>query len=158
SDDVREGFRRAEPPLEVEKLAHLEQAVEFASGLLADFCRLLEGELRGVLEDAARRIGRPLPDWESLTGLFVPVRAARGLRPRLSQEEYEQLERSRDQGDHRGINQLEEKRLDLRGEEAQKQLPRSRPVVEWEQVRERLARAVVLGDPGYGKTMLLWHE
>src|SRR5262249_21257361 len=139
--------------LEVQPRGTLAEVVEFASGLATDLCRLLEGEVHWVLDDAERRIGRKMPDWDALVGLHVSVKVARGLRPKLSQEELEQLERSRQQGDHRGLNRLESQRADHRTEEAQQKLPKSRPTVEWSQVRDLIKRAVVLGDPGYGKTM-----
>ncbi len=121
---------------------------------------LAEGELRRILdEEASPRLGRRFQRWEDLARLFVVPRVARGLRPRLTQAQYEELERRRRAGDYRGYDDLErERRPDLRDARVQADLPEPRPVVSWEQVRGGWQRAVVLGDPGFGKTMLLWHE
>jgi HEAT repeat protein len=147
--------------LEVRELGHVAEAVEFASGQLAELQQVLEAETARVLEDAENRIqGREFESWQALDALFVPVRVARGLRPRLTQDEYEQLERQRREGDHSGLDRLLRQRLDPREEKFQAELkPELRRVtVEWETVRTGFRRAVVLGDAGFGKTMLLWHE
>lgn len=142
--------------LEVRALRTVAEAEEYASGLLAELDRLIAGETRWVLADAERRLGRHLEDWQALNALFIPVKVARGLRPRLTNEEYEELERRRQSGDYEGLEEVEKERLDLRREGVQEELERE--IVEWEDVRGEIARMVVLGDPGYGKTMLLWQE
>jgi HEAT repeat protein len=135
----------------------LAEAEEFASGLLTGVQRLLREETRWILEDAGRRLGRQLETWAEFDALFVPVQVARGIRPRLTEAEYKDLERRRAAGDYSGINRVEaRRRLDLRDERLQPELRRE--TVAWERVRDQLSRSVVLGDPGYGKTMLLWHE
>jgi len=144
--------------LEVRRIATVAEAIEFASGLLSDLCRLLEGEVQWVLDDAQRRMGRKLSDWQSFDALFVPVKVARGLRPRLTQHEYEEMERHRQQGDYSSLNKVHKERMDLRAAEIQQMLELPRQTIQWNLFREDLTRAVVLGDPGYGKTMLLWHE
>ncbi len=142
--------------IEVRKLRTVGEAEEYASGLITELRRFARAEIRWVLDDAQRRLGRGLGEWQALERLYVPVKVARGLRPKLTQVEYEELERRRMTGDYQELEQLEKRRLDLREEELQEEL--RRPTVEWEELRENLERMVVLGDPGYGKTMLLWQE
>jgi HEAT repeat protein len=115
----------------VHPVATVAEAGPIASGLLGEACRLLARQARVIDEECRRRTGRPLDDQ------FVPVKVARGPRPRLRPEQY--------------------------GPEGPVWGPLSpadlqRPALAWEQVRGGITRAVVLGDPGFGKTMLLWHE
>jgi HEAT repeat protein len=117
-------------------------------GGLRDF---LQREIDWILRDAGRRLGRPLPDWQSLDALFVPPTLACGRRPRQTQDELDERERRRGAGDHRDEPEEEQPRQGKSGDEVRK-------VVDWPTLRQGLEELVVLGDPGYGKTMLLWHE
>lgn len=135
---------------------------------VARLTSLIEAEMRYVLDEAQGRVGRSLPDWRSLERLLAPVRLARGLRPVPAQKDFDELERRRSQGDFGMYDLLERHRSsdsspyaseDQDSELFQKKdrLP-TRPTVWWEDVSRSLKRAVVLGDPGFGKTTLLWHE
>ena len=155
----------AESGVEIRVLHTISEAVEFASRQLTEIQRVLKVETQRVLEDAKARIrDRTFENWAELDDLFVPITVARGLRPRLSNDQYEKLERERREGQHRGIDELawrrketeRDGRMDLRDEEAQTELRRI--TVEWEDVRAGIQRGVVSGDPGFGKTTLLWHE
>jgi len=126
--------------LEVRELDTIPNAVEFASGQLMELHRVLEVETKRVLDDAAIRIrDRTFRTWNDLDALFVDVKVARGLRPRLTQTEYEQLERQRREGQHRGLDGLAWRRrnsdgdgkADLREERFQAELRRI--TVYWEQ-------------------------
>src|SRR5258708_5640931 len=72
--------------------------------------RLAEAESLRIVKEASDRIGRErlgrkLEEWRDLDGLFVGVKVAQGIRPRLSQPQYEELERRRRTGDYRGLNE-----------------------------------------------------
>jgi HEAT repeat protein len=137
----------------VRGVTHMPQALEEASGLLDAACTLLRRQVAALDEECKKRTDK------SLEQQFVSVRVARGLRPRLRPEDYEQLERQCRQGDYSARNrQLRDRNEMLREAETQGRLERPRQVVPWEQVRERLRRGAIVGDPGFGKTMLLWHE
>jgi hypothetical protein len=154
SDTVLETLRGE--GLVVSRAGTIERARELASGFITQVEHLLEAEQGYVLTDAGHRLGRTFGKWETFDALFVPPQLASGLRPRLTQRDYEELERQRSQGDYRGLNMLEKERMDLREGKSQEKLRRM--VVPWQKVRDGIAGAVVLGDPGYGKTTLLWHE
>lgn len=135
----------------VHGVANLDQAIAATSGLLAAARDLLQWQIGAIDRECLDRTGR------SLEQQFVDVRVARGLRPSLESEDYDRLEQPA-----RGSRQTERDKLLcdrndlLRDEETQGRL--ERPVVPWEQVREGLRRGAVVGDPGFGKTMLLWYE
>jgi HEAT repeat protein len=124
--------------------------------LTPDLIRLTEGELHCVLLDAERRLGKAVKNWDALDRLFVPIKVAQGPRPKLREADYQELEQARQRGEYKWLRDLEEERLDLRRQEEQGRLHRK--VVEWLDVRSVLKQVVLLGDPGYGKTMLLGHE
>jgi HEAT repeat protein len=137
------------------RAASLAQRTSFARDtarqLTSEIARMLDGENQRVLAEAGSRIGRKLEGWQALDQLFIPIRLARGLRPNFTQTEYEALEQQR-----RGAaSRTTARHLDHNSGEIKE---RERPVVKWEDVRTGLHRAVILGDPGFGKTMLLWHE
>ena len=146
----------------VERVATLEKACEIASGELELLRELLESEVRLIRQQAERRIGRTFRDWQDLENLFVPVRVARGLRPKLSEKEQKELEDARRQG----LSEMFDERLAIRrtregvaGEEKEAdESEQRREHVALDDIRNELDRAVILGDPGFGKTNLLWHE
>ncbi len=124
--------RNGAPGVEdVHAVATVAEAIPIASGLLGEVCRLLACQVRGIEEECRRRTGRELSEQ------FVPLRAARGPRPRLRPEQY-------------GLESAPSE--EVAPEEVQ------RPALAWEQARANARRAVVLGGPGQGKTMLLWSE
>ena len=132
----------------------LQTLVGIRSRLAEDLKRLLQSQLDQICVAAAKRLGCGGLTWTQLDGLFIPPQLARGLRRRLTQQEYEELERLRRAGDYRGPDDQQRRRLDLRDRESEIR----RETVEWEAIRANLGRAVILADPGYGKTTLLSHE
>jgi len=141
---------------EADLVAPLERtaaAIADPRAFLEAACVLLRRQMAAIDRECQDRTGKPLEQQ------FVPVRVARGLRPRLRVDDYEHLERAARQGDYSGRDkQLRDRNEMMRDEETQGRLERPRPVVPWEQARERLRRGAIVGDPGFGKTMLLWHE
>jgi HEAT repeat protein len=144
----------------------VDEALPLASGLVAGVCRLLEGEVRWVLEDAGRATGRELRDWAALDRLFVPVRVGRGARGAVSPVTPVPPR------DRTGVDHDHDHDYDHEGNAPfpchPVTLPPPHPLTpsplhpvapaEWQALRDDLKRAVVLGDPGCGKTTLLWHE
>jgi hypothetical protein len=169
--DVGIGNAADYPKLEIRRMRTIDEAVEYASGLVGQVERVLQGEVKKVVADAGTRMGRGrrrgtegadarIQDWEDLKRLNVPVKVARGIRPFLKDDEVRELEQRRSLGDYSRQNRVDQERRDLRGEEAQERLPRGkrRQTVQWESIRGTMDHAVVTGDPGYGKTMLSWLE
>ena len=164
------GRWRTYPGIEIRTIRTIDDAVEYASGLIAQVQLILQGEIDKVVDDAGVRLGRSrhregdsdrrVQSWEDLRQLHVEVKVARGIRPLLRESEMRLIEQQRSLGDYSGQNRVERERQDLRAEELQDRLPKEkrRQTVAWNSIRTNMKRAVVTGDPGYGKTMLSWLE
>jgi HEAT repeat protein len=151
-----EEAREAVPGATILPVKNVREVVQAVSRLLTELEHLLRREIDWIASFARSRIGSRVGSWEDLKGLYVPPRVARGLRPRLRPEELELLESRRSAGDYRPLDKLEQERLELRGQEMQEQLHRQ--TTAWETIRSGLTRTALVGDPGFGKTMLSWLE
>ncbi len=147
-DEARHGWPGSD---NIAAVSTVEEALEAASGVLKGVCDLLRWQIERIENECQERTGRPLEQQ------FVAIKVARGARPKLKAEVLEEIERRRAQGNWDGAEKLMDRRDDMhRDPEAQGEFERS--TAAWEDVRKRLKRGVILGDPGFGKTMLLWYE
>ncbi|QEH34985.1 HEAT repeat protein [Aquisphaera giovannonii] len=147
---------------------HLASSIDLDRGAAvgqSEVVRLLRAELRYVLEEAGRRAGRPLPDYAGLEGSLVKFILARGLTRSLTRLDGEEMERRRARGSFEELDVLPSDE----GSDAAVQVSRreraaavrervARPIVGWDEVAAGLKHAIVLADPGYGKTTLLLAE
>jgi hypothetical protein len=122
--------------------------------------RLLQRQLTLILFQASNHLRRKLSSWDEFEAVFVDdVRLARGVRRRPTEEDNKAVEQSsaRAVPDGRGPNS--ERRPNAPEDKAQRG---SRETVAWKDLRrdidQRVKRVMIVADPGYGKTMLLWHE
>jgi hypothetical protein len=112
--------------------------------------------LERVLADASRSFGRPL-DWPALDALFVRPTLATGLLPRLREWGFEDVERRRAAGERAPEGEINA-RLKVQSDPTDGLPEPGRQHVSWETIRQRIKRTIVLGDPGFGKSVALWHE
>ena len=116
----------------------------------------LLGEERIVLQDAGQRMGLEFDRWGDLKRLLVEPRLASGLRPRLTEEQYRALEQQRAEGDYRGTDGLEAKReAAFAAENLHGERSGDLKWTDWSETGLH-RQTVILGDPGFGKTALLW--
>jgi hypothetical protein len=115
--------------------SRLTDALREASGILLDLRRLVAAEASQILTEAARSLQRTFPTWASFRAFHVPVRVARFRRSRPGETAGQ--DGTADWLDAEGVVRVE--------------LP-------WQTARQETRRGIVLGAPGFGKTMLLWQE
>ena len=122
----------------------LAAAVQLASGILPDLRRLVAAEASQILTEAARSLQRSFPTWASLRAFHVPVRVARVRRSAAGTA----MGLDGAAGETRrggGVGEADA------GGDVRVELP-------WHVARQELRRSVILGAPGFGKTMMLWQE
>jgi hypothetical protein len=153
--DALQGRVEQMRPLRLEAAATLRQAVEIASGRLGELLAYLD-----ALVAEANRVPAYYPRDARMERVRVSVRVSseRQHFDRLAAQEREQARRQgfAEEGD--GLR-VYRHRLGGDGAEQEKENQPRVEVLDWDrQVRDRIRRGVVVGDPGLGKTWLLKWE
>lgn len=121
---------------------HVDELVTIASQQLQQLQKFLHRQISVILEQASARMGRSINTVAELASLVVPVHIARGIRDvdAYADDETGSLEPEEvDSGDCETVS--------------------TRKVQSWlEFIKGFQGRAVILGDPGFGKTTLMWLE
>lgn len=125
---------------------HIDEVFDQTSQELRTLNEFLEKQIASILSQASSRFERPLQSLEDFSKLIVPMRVARGVRSTLSDDEQESL------GHPLSNNQDE-----ISDETSQDGGTVTRQVLDWKDFIVACGgRTIVLGDPGFGKTTLLW--
>jgi len=125
--------------IQVKACGRLAELVTVASQQLQQIQEFLHRQITTVLEQASVRLARPINSVEELSSLIVPMHVARGIRP--------------DQDDDK------QDAPDTEEAESESTPASDRQVLPWADfICDFQGRAVILGDPGFGKTTLLWQE
>ena len=122
--------------VDVTPCSHVDEALSIASHQIQQLQDFLSRQISWILEQASVRMERTVDSLEELNRLVVPMRVARGIRPENEEGESSESESS-----------------SVVGNEPETE----RQVVEWSAfIDDFHDRAIILGDPGFGKTTLLW--
>lgn len=114
---------------------HVDDAMELVSRQLKNARDFLTRSIDWFCDQAATRFDRPLEDLDELDRLIVPVMVAQGVRRDLEQQD--ETEENQSEGEW--------------GDEEE-----HRHILAWNDYwRDATGSAIVLGDPGFGKTTLL---
>jgi hypothetical protein len=121
--------------VEVTTCEHVDDALRIASRQLEQLENLLTSQIKLICDQASQRFGRRFDSLEEFADCVVPMRVAQGIRPESGFEE--------------GAAKAKQQQEELDEDQEQQ-------AIDWDDFRADFrGQAIVLGDPGFGKTTLL---